>query len=384
MATLRFFENGRPWVQFSRHGNRYTFRLGKASKAAAREAKHHVEQLLEHETTGEPLPNGTSRWLREASPLWRRRLAACGLVTATERAATLEQLLEYVLGEYQDKKPNTRRNMARVATALRDRFGAKCALEAITPGAAEDFRRWIRRQPSINSECTVSEMCRKAKRFFAMAVDHRWIDTNPFAQMKEWTRSNPARAHFVDRETIDTVLDHCEPEWALIVALVRFAGLRCPSEVAALRWDAIHWDRDRMTIHSPKTEHIATKGARVCPIFPEVRPHLEVAWDRAPEGAEFVVERAQARGQKALYSAFLKRLTRAGIEAWPRLMTNLRASRETELAETYPIHVVTAWLGNSPTIAATHYLQVTEDHFRQAAAPQSEKRRKNRRNVSRK
>jgi hypothetical protein len=41
----------------------------------------------------------------------------------------------------------------------------------------------------------------------------------------------------------------------------------------------------------------------------------------------------------------------------------MRSSRETELAESFPMHVVCAWIGNSEPIAARHYLQVTDDHF---------------------
>jgi hypothetical protein len=40
----------------------------------------------------------------------------------------------------------------------------------------------------------------------------------------------------------------------------------------------------------------------------------------------------------------------------PRLFHNLRASRETELAQEYPLHVVTGWLGNTPKVALKHYL----------------------------
>ena len=38
---------------------------------------------------------------------------------------------------------------------------------------------------------------------------------------------------------------------------------------------------------------------------------------------------------------------------------NLRSTRQTELAERYPIHVVCAWMGNSRAVAQEHYLQVT-------------------------
>jgi hypothetical protein len=49
------------------------------------------------------------------------------------------------------------------------------------------------------------------------------------------------------------------------------------------------------------------------------------------------------------------------------LFQNLRASRETALANDFPLHFVTAWLGNSPAVAARHYLQVTDEHFESAA-----------------
>src|SRR5262249_52977110 len=59
-------------------------------------------------------------------------------------------------------------------------------------------------------------------------------------------------------------------------------------------------------------------------------------------------------------------IRRAGLTPWPKLCNNLRASRETELAEQFPMHVVCAWIGNTERVAAKHYLQVTEEHFRLA------------------
>jgi hypothetical protein len=44
----------------------------------------------------------------------------------------------------------------------------------------------------------------------------------------------------------------------------------------------------------------------------------------------------------------------------------MRSSRETELAQKYPLHLVTAWIGNSALIAVKHYLQVTEEDFAKA------------------
>ena len=41
------------------------------------------------------------------------------------------------------------------------------------------------------------------------------------------------------------------------------------------------------------------------------------------------------------------------------------------VANHFPLHVVTAWLGNTPRVADKYYLQVTEDHHRQAVSNQN-------------
>ena len=47
----------------------------------------------------------------------------------------------------------------------------------------------------------------------------------------------------------------------------------------------VDWERDKITIHSPKTEHHQGKETRVIPIFPELRPYLEEVWEQAEPGA---------------------------------------------------------------------------------------------------
>jgi hypothetical protein len=48
------------------------------------------------------------------------------------------------------------------------------------------------------------------------------------------------------------------------------------------------------------------------------------------------------------------------------LWHNMRASRQTELEERHPSHVVCAWLGNSQAVARTHYLQLRDTDFDKA------------------
>lgn len=61
-------------------------------------------------------------------------------------------------------------------------------------------------------------------------------------------------------------------------------------------------------------------------------------------------------------------IKRAEVTPWPKLFHNLKSTRQSELTERFPSHVVCAWLGNSRAVAQDHYLQVTDSHFAQAAA----------------
>ena len=69
-----------------------------------------------------------------------------------------------------------------------------------------------------------------------------------------------------------------------------------------------------------------------------------------------------------LRTTFTKIIERAGLKSWPKPFQNLRSTRETELAETFPLQAVTAWIGNSTLVASKHYLQLTDEHFNRAAA----------------
>lgn len=79
----------------------------------------------------------------------------------------------------------------------------------------------------------------------------------------------------------------------------------------------------------------------------------------------FVVTRIRD-SESNLRTTFLKIIKRAGLKPWPKLFQNLRASRQTELQEIYPTHVVCSWMGNSPKVAQKHYLQGTDEHFEKA------------------
>ena len=102
-------------------------------------------------------------------------------------------------------------------------------------------------------------------------------------------------------------------------------------------------------------------------MFPEIRTLLSEAFARAEEGAEFVITRCRDDGVN--WRTQMERIiSRAGLEQWPKIFQNLRSTRQSELEDIFPSHVVCAWMGNSPAVAARHYLQVTDEHFDRANA----------------
>ncbi|WP_171188146.1 tyrosine-type recombinase/integrase [Alienimonas chondri] len=359
--------NGRRTVQFvAPDGKRRSLRLGKVSQKQAEGVRRRVERLVATITTGEQPDGETLAWVEQCPPALHDRLAAVGLVEK-RTDDRLGPFLAAYTAERSDLKPRTLVLYRQTREDLEACFGAETPLRKVTEGDAERFRLYLLDRGL--AEPTTRRRIGRAKQFFAVAVKRKLIADNPFAGMVSTVRGNRSRMFFVDRETTARVLD-CLPsaEWRLIFALSRFGGLRCPSEHLALRWEHLDRTAGRMTVPSPKTERHAGRESRQVPLFPELLPHLDAVHEEAgfPTSGPVLTHR---RGTNAnLRQGLLRSMKRAKIEPWPRLFHNLRASRQTELAETFPTHVVCAWIGNTQAIAQEHYLQVTDDHFARGAS----------------
>ena len=339
-------------------GKRKTIRLGKCPQRTADAIKTKVEALVVASITGSPLEDEVARWVGGLDSTMADKLVSVGLVKSREPTAitTVAGFLTEYVSRRVDVKQATREVWRQIENNLLECFGGQRDLKTIDEPAAEDFKLFLQKKKL--SSTTIAKRLQFARQFFKSAVKRKLIASNPFADVAGKAVPKTDRQRFVTQEETARLLEACpNTDWRAIVALSRFGGLRCPSEVLSLQWQWIDWEHGRMRVYSPKTEHHAGKAHRDVPLFPELRAILEEAWDLAPEGAVYVVgndayrkaaDTATGWRNCNLRTQFGRILKKAGLEAWPRLFHAMRASRETELAAEYPIHVITAWLGNTP------------------------------------
>ena len=325
----------------------------------------HCDELTQAKANNVASSPDAQKWANGTDGKLRENLIAWGLAepTAAKLASDDGRLLNAFSMSYIDSrtdvKPTTRTNYLQTRRLLVEYFKTNRVLKTITQADANRWRRWMTSEKNL-AVATVSKHCKRAKTMLSEAVKDRLLSQNPFGELKGGNESNADRQFFVTTEMSSKVLSACpDHDWRLIFALSRWAGLRCPSEVLGLKWSDVLWDQTRLRIDSPKT------GLRFCPIFPELLPILEQAFDEAADGAVHCVGRY--RGQVNLGTQLHRIIQNAGITPWPKTFVNLRSTRRTELQESFPDHVVNRWLGHSGKVAEKHYLQVTDEHWNRAA-----------------
>lgn len=358
MASLGNTPSGRRYVQFrDRHNVRRTLALGHMPKASAEKVRGHVAALVVAAMTNTAPPRDTALWLADLPDKLYGKLHALRLVAARAEQAVpeLAAVWDAYVGRRPDFGPTSKNNFKQCRKWLVAFFGARRDVRTITRGEAADWARKLRERYAA---ATVAMHVKKARQVFDDAASRKVIEDNPFRAVKAGSQANPERMVYVKPEVVDAVIKACpDDEWRLIFALARYGGLRVPSEPNALRWRDVDWAAQRITVNSPKT------GRRVIPLFYELVPYLAAVRNPDDEPGDHVIRKH--RGEN-LRTTGEKIVERANVERWGKLFQNLRASRETDLLDSYPIQTACQWIGNSEAVARKHYLMVKDVHFDRA------------------
>lgn len=377
MASVRRRPNGTVEIRYlNADGNRCSLYVGKIALRDAESIGSKVEHIVSRQITGSEPDRHVSEWIATRPEKLHSKLVKAGLASPRaqpepepqpepEQAPTLKEWTDQYI-ENHPGKASTINLLEVTARSLRKHFGDDKPIDSFTAGDAENFRKWLqtkgnerRGYKSGLAANTVRRRLGRTKQFFNFAIKHELITRNPFAGEASTVAGNDERLFLVPAEWIETCIRNapCE-DWRIILAFARYAGMRS-HETRIQRWDDIDLPNNRMIVRSHKTPPI-----RSCPIFPELRPHLLRAREMAPPGAEYVQTRYSPDAN--ILTTMEKIVIGSGVVPWPKLMQNLRATRETELLAHYPAKDVCSWLGNSPDVANKHYAMTMQASFDRA------------------
>ena len=364
MASVVNDPNGRKRILFiGSDGKRRAIRLGKASMKQAEAFKVKVEQLVSATVVGHPPDDETNRWLATLEDPVHAKLATLGLTSARNSLGLGAWLEKYLDSRRTELKPESLRKLEQTKEKLLAHFGSTKALRAITLDQAADWRQWLLAQEI--SEATARQHCRNAKTIFNEAVERGLIAQSPVHKLKSGVIA-AVNDRYVTSEEAEKILAACPTlQWRLLFGLARFAGLRTPSETHLLTWGDVDWERCRLTVRSPKTEHFAGKDQRIVPLTPKLMAILQEGFDAAQEGQTRIITKSRNNLRRALKTV----VSKAGVAEWDDMFQTLRRSCEIEWAQQHPQFAVSQWIGHSITVSGKHYANnVPDELFDKAAA----------------
>jgi len=320
-----------------------------------------------HGLTDRDLLNWVEK-LAKNSPERYKTLVKFGLAEPVTKAGNLAELLARYTSDGALKE-RTIKGRVTVGNKLMAYFGENKPIDSFTASEALDYYEYLKK---TLSPATWKRDVGKVKQIFKIAVQLGWIKENPFKDIKGGLSDNPGRFHFVTIDEVNRILAECtDLETRLIFTLARFGGLRIPSEIEFMEWQDFNIAEGFFYVKIPKktnkhNQEIGNFTTRIVPLFPEIREAFTEYFESFPDGAPSLLFPKHPTGQ-ALKSRFNKILRRAGVEVWEKFFQNMRSTRETELLDRWPIQEVTAWIGNTPTVARRHYLQTRPENLKAAA-----------------
>jgi integrase len=374
VSSLTRRPNGHIWIIYRFNRKRHTIRLGKAFEDIAQEFQRRLDTLIEHRSAGMEPPADIAAWVSKIDGQYHANLVTAGLAPP-RGPSTLGELAAAHLQSLIAKgsKTSTLVNNRIVHGNLITHFGESRRLSAITPQNAESFFQHLTkaggREGGPLAKATVSNRCRRARAVFAYAIRNGWTSENPFRDIATGGEWNYERDHYILAEVFSKILDATtDHELRLLLALVRYCGLRCPSEVKPLTWQHVDWTNGLLVVHSSKTERYGDSGRREVPLFPAILPYLYAHRETCPEKVELIFPRHQGSGS-AITGRLAALCRKSGEVLWPKAMVNLRASAERDAMQANnDIHTVAAWFGHSPEIALRHYNRVVKERKARAAS----------------
>lgn len=321
-----------------------------------------VSGLVESKRKGTKPPPVIYAWIERIDSRLRDRLSELELITERMGTCTLTDLYERWRNYPVDRKENTFLNNRTAFRHVQKYFADDQLADEVTEEDALRFKRFLASEKQ--SPATITGIFRKINGWYSLGIKLGMVTQNPFKAVKCAPMENESRQFYVRPEWYRKIIASCpDQNWRTLVCLARIGGLRVDSETSVLRWEDVDFANGLMTVRSPKTERYAGKARRIIPLYPELRAELKR--QRAITDDDGMVLPPNFRG-KNLRQQFFRIIFRAGLRPWEKLFNNLRASREMDLLEVFPAHVVSAWMGHSVVTERKHYVFARKEDYAKA------------------
>ena len=323
---MRIIQNGDYWRArwTDRLGKRQSKNVGKVAEMSEKQANKLAIELMQNQPSKNAGKHTISTWQEKYLEL---RASAISEETLRLHAACFQDLANY--------------------------FGEQTKLDKIDRVHAAEWRAHLGQRVK---ESTVCGIVARAKVIFSHAVDLELITENPFDRLVSTCGQMERDWPTIDNPTLLKIMEACpNDQWRMAFALARWAGLRI-NEIRSLKWRDIDWETRMITVR-----HVGAvttkKRQRTCPIREELYAVLRESFEQAPAGSLGPA----TISPNNVYRIVDQIMTDAGLAKYPKPFHTLRKNCETEWCAKYPILDVTSWLGNSPTVAAAHYVRPTEE-----------------------
>lgn len=356
-------KNGAAWrIQYVIGGQRRTLYLGvHYTRAHAVEIDVIVKKIVDAMIAGVELDASTRAWLDRISDDLRERLERAGLLAPRKNPRVADVFRRYSREVLPSLSAATQRLRAYFFKLFLEAGGDVLAAD-LTSETIDAIKRRLDERFAQASRANALITARTA---FNWAVDIGILENNPLRGVAAGSKKNKAREYFITREVASVILDKFEKQsFRTLFVLYRWGGLRL-GEAFALRWRDVDFAEGRLHVPSPKTAR-AGKPERVIPLFSPIRRELERErrqGDAAPD--DCIIPHSE---KKRFRVALTRAVVDCGLEVWPRLIQNLRASRANEVYRRRGAVVEAAWIGHTEQTAREHYLAVTDEDFRDALA----------------
>lgn len=261
------------------------------------------------------------------------------------------------------KSGETERKLNDAARRLERFFGRNKDIREIDNTDAHSFAKWLIEKEGLAEFSTARRTLGYASQILAGAVSDQLIAKNPFSgeDLPKVVHTDQRKwRHITPEETLRLWNVIQTEEDRIRFVLLRFLGLRAPSEINTLTWKDVDWKNQQLMIRSPKLRHDKHQGRRNCPItHPDVLAVLKRAYEqRAADDSSIVPAITHA----SLTKRVKRWLGAAGLDVWPQLLTNFRRSAVTDACDVLPSHVVAAYYGHCEAISFSNYRMTVANH----------------------